>query len=478
MNILILVNPAKNYKYFFYNVAKSLTDLGHSIYYAYDTEKNKVLFPIPEIDDSPKSYFFDVFFKKNQELFKQHHKIDDFLFDCTWGEYFYSDFDRFLTHDYNLTKEADEWTAIRRSMDNFFYQIINENNIDLVLYENISNSFEYAAYRVAQVLGKKYFGLIASRIPGRYEIQTSIIEDLLIELDSVKQKPLTEEELAWYQNYKANINKIEPDYMKQNGLDNVSLLNKLNSNIFYKILRSIKADIKYGANADYASGLLFLRILSAMKVALGRRLNHSKTKKYFLKTEEVNKVKLKHKFYVYPMHYHPESSTSVLAPQYTDEYHNILNISNNLPFGQYLYVKDHRSAIGLNSSEFYRKISALPAVRLIPAEYNIKDLIKYSAGVITVNSTAGYEALILGKPVYLLGNVFYQKFSNVVRLENFHSLQACLKETLEFIEKPEDIVAYRRVTYEGLLNFNMVDYETNKYFFNQLALNIEEKMSI
>ncbi|KAA5579649.1 capsular biosynthesis protein, partial [Pseudomonas aeruginosa] len=147
------------------------------------------------------------------------------------------------------------------------------------------------------------------------------------------------------------------------------------------------------------------------------------------------------------------------------------NISNNLPFGQYLYVKDHRSAIGLNSDEFYRKISALPAVRLIPAEYNIKDLIKYSAGVITVNSTAGYEALILGKPVYLLGNVFYQNFSNVIRLENFDSLRSYLGKPTEFIENAADIVAYRRITYEGLLNFNIVDYEDNKYFFDQLALN-------
>ncbi|MFH4316596.1 capsular biosynthesis protein, partial [Acinetobacter baumannii] len=109
------------------------------------------------------------------------------------------------------------------------------------------------------------------------------------------------------------------DYMKQNGLDNVSLLNKLSSNIFYKIIRSIKADIKYGAKSDYASGLLFLRVLSAVKVAVNRRLNHKKTKKYFLKIDEVNEVKQQHKFYVYPMHYHPESSTSVLAPQYTNE---------------------------------------------------------------------------------------------------------------------------------------------------------------
>ncbi|MGV2837474.1 hypothetical protein, partial [Pseudomonas shirazensis] len=91
------------------------------------------------------------------------------------------------------------------------------------------------------------------------------------------------------------------------------------------------------------------------------------------------------------MHFHPESSTSVLSPLYTNEFNNIINISNNLPVGVKLYVKDHMSAFGLQSPDFYRKVSALPGVRLVKPTQNIKKLILKSKGLITVNSTAGLE---------------------------------------------------------------------------------------
>ena len=137
MKILILVNPATNYKNFFYNTAKSLTSLGHTIYYAYDSRKNKITNPIPEMDNSGKSFFFD-------EYLENYSDIDqDYFFETTWGEYFYSDFDRFLTHNYNLSNSSERWVFIRKSLDSFFNSILTKNKIDIVLYENISNSFEY-----------------------------------------------------------------------------------------------------------------------------------------------------------------------------------------------------------------------------------------------------------------------------------------------------------------------------------------------
>src|SRR5690606_22483223 len=129
-------------------------------------------------------------------------------------------------------------------------------------------------------------------------------------------------------------------------------------------------------------------------------INKNISRRYYLLEGDIVKDMKVDRFFVYPIHYHPESSTSVLAPYYTNEYSNILNISNSLPFGSFLYVKDHSSAIGVQGKEFYKKVSALPSVKLIPPSFNIKKLILASEGIITVNSTAGYEALILGKPVY------------------------------------------------------------------------------
>jgi len=61
-------------------------------------------------------------------------------------------------------------------------------------------------------------------------------------------------------------------------------------------------------------------------------------------------------FLLYPMHFHPESSTSILAGTYLDEYEVIRNIAFSLPEGVRLYVKDHISAWGYPALDFYRRI--------------------------------------------------------------------------------------------------------------------------
>ncbi|MFH4233908.1 capsular biosynthesis protein, partial [Acinetobacter baumannii] len=80
-----------------------------------------------------------------------------------------------------------------------------------------------------------------------------------------------------------------------------------------------------------------------------RYLNTKKSQKFYINNDELEICSSKERFYIYPIHFHPESSTSVLAPEYTNEYSNIINIANNLPFGTYLYVKDHKSAKGVQS---------------------------------------------------------------------------------------------------------------------------------
>ena len=63
MNILILVNPAKNYKSFFFNLSRALKEQGHTTYFAYDSKKSTITTPIPEIDNSSQSFYFDEYLK-------------------------------------------------------------------------------------------------------------------------------------------------------------------------------------------------------------------------------------------------------------------------------------------------------------------------------------------------------------------------------------------------------------------------------
>lgn len=475
MNFLILVNGAPKYKYFFSEIAKKIEDKGHSVYFAVNAKKSSILEPLEYVDKSANSFFFDEFMSNNLEKITSKKNI----INETWGDIFYSDFDRFFCHNYNLDNNSDYWINIAKGLDCFFEEIIHTKKIDVVLYENVSNSFAYMAYKKITQAKKIYLGLMGSRIPDRYEIQTSIYKEelKLIENFILNQNNIEEEE--WYEKYISSISIIQPDYMRNNILNkkitlySIFKLKKIKTVYIY-----LKSLIKTDYQFDYQTGHPIKNLISMFLLNFKKRKNENNTKKYYISKIELEKVLNEgESFFIYPTHYHPESSTSVLGANYTDEFNNILNIHNNLPINTYLYVKDHVSARGVQNEEFYRKIKALPGIRLIDFDYNVKSLIKKSQGVVTVNSTVGYEAIILGKPVFLLGNVFYEKFPNVIKLENFYQLRESINKFIlaSDIDVKKNILAYYRYTYSGKLLINQPEQWSSEYFEN-ITSNIFNKL--
>ncbi|WLH47915.1 capsular polysaccharide export protein, LipB/KpsS family [Pseudomonas beijingensis] len=470
MNFLILINSAPQYKYFYFEVGAALERAGHKIYYAVDSKRSCILEPLAELDGSASAFFFDEFFKKHYEA-----NLASMYNDVTWGECFFSEFDRFLTHDFNLDKPEEYWQKAKSCLESFFEDLIKDLDITAVVYENISNSFAFFAYKAAQNNNKKYLGLIASRLSGRFEIQTSILDGEVERIQRLAALEPTDDELKWYDAYRNNIMNISPDYMLYNNLDNISMMKLFSLKKVIHVVRLLKSYWRVDHFYDYQFGNPIRAITKGLQVNLTRKISAIRSLKYFDADRTIELSSQREIFYVYPIHFHPESSTSVLSPLYTNEFNNILNISNCLPFGVKLYVKDHMSAYGCQPAEFYRKVSALPGVRLVKPSHNIKKLIIKSQGLITVNSTAGFEALILGRPVYLLGRVFYQDFPGVVKLNNFSEIPSGL-EMLDVDAKmvAAHIVAYYRYTYEGDLRIGSWKTKERKYY-ERLACLLEER---
>ena len=467
MNFLILINGAHNYKSFYYEIAKQLEKKGHKVYYAILSHRSLITEPLKEIDNDPNTEFFDSYCYENR--FKS---TDKYIFDCSWGEYLYADFDRFYNFNYNLKKDRSYWFEIRIALDSFFNDIINNKNIDIVLYENISNTFAYAAYRCAKRNNKKYLGLMGGRIPNRYEIQSSIIEEELNKISWYKSDSYSEEEEVWFNEYIKNIEYIQPDYMKNNILNKgTNFFDLLKISRFRKIVNYFKMInnkyYKYDFQFGHPMEMIVLRVSLHIKKFISQRA----AEKYYLNDSLLSESMQKDDYYIYPIHYHPESSTSILAPNYTDEFYNILNIHNSLPFGKFLYVKDHISSRGVQSELFYKKIAALPGVKIISWNKNVKELIKYSKGVITVNSTVGYEAAIMNKKVFLLGRVFYENFANVIKVSNFLELKESLTKDYPVESIKSDLISYYRYTFSGTFYFNDKNLWSEKYFEN-IAMNI------
>ncbi len=471
MNFLILINSAPGYKYFYFRLGKSLERSGHQVRYAIDAARSRYIEPLPELDSSSKAIFFDEFFRGNY-----NEPLGEALFDVTWGDYFFSEFDRFFTHDFNLKRPKDYWVKVRYCLDRFFDKVLLQENIDCVIYENVSNSYAFAAYQAAKRNGSTYLGLIASRLPGRFEIQASIIDHQVDAIDKLADGDFTHEDYAWLNDYREAIINVSPDYMKYNGLDKINLRRLLSLRKIKQAYRLIKsfwlADYYY----DYQFGNPLQVFRKGLLINIKRSISARVSRRYFEKDADVALFSEKESFYVYPMHFHPESSTSVLAPLYTNELNNIINISNNLPFGELLYVKDHLSAYGLQSPSFYRKVAAIPNVRLVSPFFNIKKLILESKGVITINSTAGFESIVLGRPVYVLGRVFYERFPNVYRLSNFNDLRDTLgAQWQESADKY--IMAYYKYTLPGDVRISRA-LESDNIFFDELAVKLIDKANI
>lgn len=118
-------------------------------------------------------------------------------------------------------------------------------------------------------------------------------------------------------------------------------------------------------------------------------------------------------YFLYYLHYEPDLSTYIWSNNYLDQLNIIKIISNNLPFGTKLVVKEHPLSKLIRPSKFYKELNKINNVILIEANNNSYNLILNSLGVITLTGSVGYEAWLLGKPVIVFGNVFYDSFKNV-----------------------------------------------------------------
>ncbi len=136
------------------------------------------------------------------------------------------------------------------------------------------------------------------------------------------------------------------------------------------------------------------------------------------------------RFILFPLQVEQEASLLVQARFFTDQISVIENIAKCIPLGCLLYVKEHFAAFGRRNNEFYKRIAQFSNVRLIHPEENTINLIRKAELIVTISSTLGWEALLLNKPVIVLGNVFYNSSGSVTRVNNYEELESCIYKAL------------------------------------------------
>jgi hypothetical protein len=134
-------------------------------------------------------------------------------------------------------------------------------------------------------------------------------------------------------------------------------------------------------------------------------------------------------FFYFSMHYMIDAQITFREP-FIDQTRLIETISRALPSNHKLYVKPHPHYFGTDTEiSKLRRISRLSNVRIINPKIPPIPLIKKSKGVITVNSTTGFEALIFGVPVITFGHDFYCKEELCEVVRDMNDLPGILQRT-------------------------------------------------
>jgi len=142
------------------------------------------------------------------------------------------------------------------------------------------------------------------------------------------------------------------------------------------------------------------------------------------------------KYVYFPLHVPLDFQLTVRSKEWLNQIALLERISNFLPPGVDLWIKEHPAAIGAYSIKELKKLLSSPNVKIIHPLENSFSIIHNASAVITINSKVGAEALMQGKPLFVLGQAFYRNHGITYDVSSIPELE---KELTDFLKNKSNL---------------------------------------
>lgn len=375
-----------------------------------------------------KVYEVSEFFKENWEKFTHENLIKfEEKYDCApiW-KYIYTD--RFLIN-------ADYEYCVKITTGYFFFyeQIFGQGDYDFYYDETIATLQSYLAYIVAKKYGTTYISQMTARAGLDAEYHYFLADpyqlNILAEQD-YSEHIYTEDEINRAVEY---LTDFETKDIKPANMVYTGARPRFKLSFALLPLKYIKYRFSSYFNDKYF--YMYYKQYKHIFDPLKFYCRYQISKKYY-KAADYEK-----KYVYFPLHYQPEASTIVCAQKYEKQLFFIDSWAKSLPADTMLYVKEHYAILGHRDLSFYKELKKYPNVVLIDPWESSRKLMENAIAVTTLTGTAGWEAMLLRKPVFLGGRIFFENAPGVIRVSDIYDNYM---ELLAKWKKPEreDVINY------------------------------------
>lgn len=136
-------------------------------------------------------------------------------------------------------------------------------------------------------------------------------------------------------------------------------------------------------------------------------------------------------FVYYPFHVPADMALTLRSPEYLDQVATMDFLLRTIPDSHLLVVKEHPAQIGaISASRLFELARRFDNFILLPPQTNNYAVLKRASAVVSVNSKSGAEALLLGRPVVVMGDAFYRSCPLVFTVNRLADVPHRLREAL------------------------------------------------
>ncbi|MFT5171229.1 MAG: hypothetical protein ACI9BD_001001, partial [Candidatus Marinamargulisbacteria bacterium] len=299
----------------------------------------------------------------------------------------------------------------------YFYEKITEHGIEQLIFANIVHEgADFVAYHLAKALDIPVLLFYQSLFPNRFFCVDDIDQmgrvmasrPVMSDPARISVSSLVEEPLFY-------MTKIQgAEWHLENLEDEFSLSKNIKKNKWAWIFSLLLNRFGYVEKKCQEQG---------------RRLRRTRLKQYIddvsVRTEK--NVDFGCDYVYVPLQLQPELTTATLGGPYVDQVKVIEEIAAMVPSSYTIYVKENpKQWEAMRPRDHFERLSQIKQVKLLGTQANSHQLIEHAKFIGVVTTTAGWEAILRGKPVLSFGRAWFNDLPGVFKIDDRPSLDDLL----------------------------------------------------